>query len=114
MDMNETPMSMGRPMYYRLDADHNVMPATRGEMIAMFNAPFEDTRRVAETEVGEARVSTVFLGLDHGWSGGPPEVFETMIFGGSFDEYQWRYATWDAAAAGHKRIVVALTEGVTP
>jgi hypothetical protein len=41
-----------------------------------------DNRRVAVTEVGEAKVSTVFLGLDHNWSGGPPVLWETMIFGG--------------------------------
>ena len=27
-------------------------------------------------------VSTVFLGLDHGWCKGPPVLWETMVFGG--------------------------------
>lgn len=37
-------------------------------------------RVVALTTVGDHEVSTVFLGLDHGWSDGPPVLFETMIF----------------------------------
>jgi hypothetical protein len=32
-------------------------------------------------------------------------VFETMIFGGPFDQYQDRYCTWAEAVAGHKRAV---------
>src|SRR5215471_17514474 len=41
-----------------------------------------DPWRVAVTELPNGgRVSTVFLGLDHNYSGvGPPIVFETMIF----------------------------------
>jgi hypothetical protein len=48
-------------------------------------------------------VSTVFLGLDHSFGEGPPQLFETMIFGGEHDEYQERYSTWDEAEAGHKK-----------
>ena len=72
-------------------------------------------RRVAETFVGRARyvlrggpkpvrVSTVFLGLDHGL-GGKPLWFETMVFGGKLDQEQDRYETWDEAVAGHKAMV---------
>lgn len=81
-------------------------------------------RQVAETMLeGDIRVSTVFLGLDHRFGDpGPPLVFETMVFGPpeemsifgrikvlrpelSFDGAFDRYATWDEAEAGHKRIV---------
>jgi hypothetical protein len=55
---------------------------------------------------GEIRVSTVFLGLDHNWFGeGEPILFETMIFGGKFDNEQWRYRTYDEAEEGHKKVV---------
>lgn len=37
-------------------------------------------RRVALTQVGPCTVSTVFLGLDHNYFGGPPLLFETMVF----------------------------------
>ena len=68
-------------------------------------------RRVAQTKIGGARVSTVFLGIDHRHSGnGPPILFETMIFGGARDGWQERYATWDDAQAGHARAVYMLRE----
>ena len=72
-------------------------------------------RHVAETFVGKVRyvllggpkpvrVSTVFLGLDHG-HGGKSLWFETMVFGGKLDLEQDRYETWDEAVAGHKAMV---------
>jgi hypothetical protein len=76
-------------------------------------------RRVAETEIGDVRVSTVFLGLDHSWDGGDPVLWETMVFGGTHDDYQERYTSRAAAEAGHKRAVfmvqdVAHTQGDAP
>lgn len=50
-------------------------------------------------------VSTVFLGFNHAWDGGPPVLFETMIFGGWEDEYQERYCTVEEAREGHRRAV---------
>lgn len=52
-------------------------------------------------------VSTVWLGMDHNFfsDSGPPLVFETMVFGLADDEYQERYATEDAARAGHDALV---------
>lgn len=65
-----------------------------------------EKRVVAKTMIGAVRVSTVFLGLDHGLGEGePPMIFETMIFGGPDDQAQWRYSTWDEAEAGHWRVV---------
>jgi hypothetical protein len=65
-------------------------------------------RTVARTDIGEVRVSTVFLGLDHNWGDGPPLIFETMVFGGEFDEWQERYSTWDQAVAGHEAMVAKV------
>ena len=42
-------------------------------------------RRISQTEIGESKVSTVFLGLDHAWDGGSPLLWETMVFEGPFD-----------------------------
>jgi len=68
-----------------------------------------DKRRVAETYVGEVRISTVFLGLDHSYSDdGPPLVFETLVFGGLLDGDMERYSTWGEAEAGHARMVTAV------
>ena len=57
-------------------------------------------RKVAKTKIGKVHVSTIFLGLNHGYLGGL-ELFETMIFGGELDQECWRYATWDEAEKGH-------------
>lgn len=66
---------------------------------------FEITnRRIAKDKIGLVTVSTIFLGLDHSFR------FETMIFGGKFDGKQWRYATYNAAEAGHKLAVYKVKE----
>ena len=58
-------------------------------------------RQVASTELGEVRVSTIFLGLAH--FGGM--LFETMVFGGECDGDVERYLTWEQAEKGHARTV---------
>ncbi len=67
-------------------------------------------RRVAQTNIGKIRISTVFLGMDHSFSEtAPPLIFETMIFGTDDDqELQWRYSTWDEALKGHQNAVAAV------
>lgn len=70
---------------------------------------YGDPRRriVKQTELpGGVRVSTVFLGMDHGYkTAGPPLIFETMIFGGDWDKFQARYYTYDEALKGHDMAV---------
>jgi len=64
---------------------------------------FETQSRIVEqTNIGDIKVSTVFLGIDHSFNRGKPILFETMIFGGDEDGYQERYSTWDEAVDGHK------------
>lgn len=64
-------------------------------------------RLVKKSTHGDAVVSTVFLGLDHGigGQGTKPLLFETMVFGGKYDEECERYTTWDEAVEGHKNMV---------
>jgi hypothetical protein len=62
-------------------------------------------RHVAKDKIGDVRISTVFLGLDHSFGHGDPMLFESMIFGGSLDGEQNRYSTWEQAEAGHKEFV---------
>ena len=63
-------------------------------------------RKVARDELSnDVKVSTVFLGLDHSFGNGPPLLFETMIFGGTHDDYQERYTTWEDALAGHQAAI---------
>jgi len=79
---------------------------------------FEDSayKRVAYTEIDAADcyVSTVWLGLNHNWFAGPPEIFETMVFGGAYGGACIRYATETDAQSGHARTVAAVTAGRSP
>jgi hypothetical protein len=75
----------------------------------------DENRRVGDNTVNDIRVSTVFIQLDHNWDpDGQPLLFETMIFGGEYDNDMWRYTTWNEAKAGHERIVNCLKEGINP
>jgi hypothetical protein len=89
---------------YILDDDGNVVPCCNlMEWAEWFEASYKNgKRRVGSTQRGDIRVSTVFLGLDHSFGGGPPLVFETMIFGGEHDEFMDRCFTWDEAVAMHR------------
>lgn len=71
-------------------------------------------RRVAETMVGDVRVSTEFLSFDYNFNGGNPILFETMIFGGEHDEYQENYSTREEAMRGHERAVAIVKGEDTP
>tara|TARA_Y100000034_G_scaffold14022_1_gene14630 strand:+ start:322 stop:642 length:321 start_codon:yes stop_codon:yes gene_type:complete len=63
-------------------------------------------RIVGKTNIGDVEVSTVFLGIDHNYSGdGSPLLFETMVFGGVLDQEMDRYSTWGEAELGHSVIV---------
>jgi hypothetical protein len=64
-------------------------------------------RVVAQDKLGAILISTVFLGLDHQFGyGGPPLLFETMIFtDGEAEDFQERCSTWLEAEAQHARAV---------
>ena len=71
-------------------------------------------RRVERTVVGDKLVSTMFLGVDHSFGVGEPELFETMVFNNdranyaSHDEYTRRYATIEQARDGHREVITQL------
>jgi hypothetical protein len=62
-------------------------------------------------------ISTVFLGIDHGWNNELPVLFETMVFlyppglaekftdDNLVDIETQRYEIWDQAIKGHKEMV---------
>lgn len=95
-----------RPRYYRLIGQTPVA-CTALEFSLSFST---EDRSVAATEVGPFRVSTVFMGLDHRWSDGPPLLFETKTFfaeGPTHDgnPVDGRDSTWLEAEDRHKRAV---------
>ncbi len=72
---------------------------------------------VEQTEVDDYLISTVWLGLDHGFGQtAEPLIFETMVFkaGDMSGLEQRRYASEDEARAGHAAYVdeVALLASV--
>lgn len=94
--------------HYILDG-HLPVPAPLEEWADWFEHHQSD-RIVHQTNVGEAQVSTVFLGLDFSFIPGTRrQIFETMVFGGRRDGLCRRYATWDEAEAGH---VLTVSEEV--
>ncbi len=58
---------------------------------------------------GKFTVSTVFLALDHGF-GGEPMWFETMVFGGLYDQEMWRYSTYAQAWVGHQQVLAMVQD----
>ena len=74
-----------------------------------YSAMKEKDRRIRITQINkEIRVSTVFLGINHNHGEGDPILFETMVFGGEYDEYMRRYVHYKEALLGHRLIVKAL------
>jgi hypothetical protein len=80
-------------------------------------------KRVAEDQIGDYWVSTVWVGLDMGFHFGhtapgetyQPIIFETMVFlrpdvtdDLSMDMDQWRYATEEQARAGHEAVCAEI------
>jgi hypothetical protein len=63
---------------------------------------------VADEKVGDVRVSTVFLGMDHNWGEGPPLLFETMTFRDGESEDCWRCSTYEEAEKQHRSVVASL------
>ena len=65
-------------------------------------------------------ISTIFLGLDHGselddiTNESLPVLFESMVFGGKFDQRGWRYSSYGEAKRGHWIIVDQIRAGEPP
>lgn len=94
-----------RSDYYILEGDE--VRAVDGPTWSIwFENHFADRVIVCTVVQADIEVSTVFLGIDHGFGRtGQPILFETMVFGGLLDEEQVRYATLAEARAGHWTMV---------
>lgn len=97
--------------YYSTDST----PITLEEWIVLFEQrgkEGQDFWKVGNDKIGDVEISTVWLGLDHNFNDeGPPLIFESMIFGGNYDEEQHRYSTWAEAEEGHKKLVEKVKNG---
>ena len=95
--------------HWKLGPNHEVEPCSMSEWVKMFADAAG--RTVAKTMVDGAMVSTVFLGIDHGFGSPVPILFETMVFPdpeSGHDLDMDRYATWDEAVAGHEAMVAKV------
>jgi len=98
-------------LFYTLK-NKKVVPCDRDEWLRMFEGR---NRFMFFTPCCGCRVSTVFLGLDHGFSFKPdaePVCFETMVFGGEMDQDMDRHITWDEAEEGHQTIVEKVADKI--
>jgi len=96
--------------HYTLDDNGDPVPEPDLLKWAEWLEGASSQRVVAQDNVGEVLVSTVFLGLNHSFTDGPPILYETMIFGGNHDSYQDRYRNKVAAAAGHDRAMALVRD----
>lgn len=110
--MTFAPSMFDPPLWY----DRMLRPITPNtyEHFAREQANKGEVWRVALDHIGDVMVSTMFLGLDHSFTDGPPVLFETMTFSVArfpepimvcgFDE-QYRYHTEPEAIAWHAYMV---------
>ena len=52
----------------------------------------------------EHQVRTRFIGENQSLNDGPPEIFDTWVYGGALDRNVRRYSTWAEAERGHNRM----------
>lgn len=104
------------PMFFRPDGTPILSDIEKEAMHELKQYPV----RLAETTFARAgtmlRVSTVYLrGINHAWDGGPPTLWETMIFHERrkrglqpAGNERWRYRSTKAALDGHRKICAAI------
>jgi hypothetical protein len=90
--------------YYILDDQGEPVPCD----LLTWARWFETADRQVAHDIDEAtgiRVSTVFLGFDQSFrGGGPPILWESMVFGGTLDGSQRRYSSRREALNGHRAL----------
>lgn len=93
-----------RPEHYILDEQGEPQPVDWLTWAKWFETVGKDARRVAADSFPDGVVvSTVFLGHDHQYfEGGPPLLYETLVFEGPHDGEMARYTTRAEALAGHR------------
>jgi len=87
-------------MFYLLDENTKIPYKVNVEEL---NNSFHVDNTIAFTNLPDCYVSTVFLNVGYSIDDNtPPDLFETMIFGGEYDNYQKRYKTYEEALEGHE------------
>lgn len=96
--------------YYLLDENKIPYEVSLEEGLKLYDNP--DMKIVKQNKFKNGVfVSTVFLGIDHGWFADKdninykPLLFETMIFEGEYNGYQERYTSYTDALEGHQKAI---------
>lgn len=97
---------------YILDSTGKPVPEPDTRKWGRWSEGANELRRVASQEIGlsKVRVSTVFLAIDHNFTGGEPVLYETMVFGGSLDGETNRYHNREEALVGHEAMCERVRE----
>jgi hypothetical protein len=104
--MNQSNLFNLERRLYRLDG-FIAVPCTLEEWGEMME---RKDRQVGDEMVGESRISTLFLGVDHAHTGGNPTLFETMVFEPDGQSTRChRCSTWSEAEAMHQAMVDLVT-----
>lgn len=97
-------------MHYLLDENKEPYEVSIEEAVKLYDDL--EMKIVKQDKLDDGTfISTVFLGMDHGWwderknHNYKPVLFETMIFGGEYDQYQERYTTYQKALEGHEQAI---------
>jgi hypothetical protein len=113
MELKESDLLLGRPMYYLLDERDRPYPVTQEEVVRVQSEHGSsiEWRRVAKTELPDGRiVSTIFYPLDMAIDG-PPVVFETAVQNPHPGYWFKQYSTIEEALIGHEECVAECLAG---
>jgi hypothetical protein len=95
-----------RSLYFNPDGE----PISLWEMATLLEDDYG--RRVTDTRIltkdGSIRISTAFMAIDLDPLSDVPVLWETMVFGGPCSGAQHRYASREAAIAGHEEVLSEL------
>lgn len=97
-----------------LNYDFEGNPCTLEEWVILFNSPEKIVAKTdIESDYGSFQVSTVWLGIDHGFGFSKlPLIYETMVFWIEAEDFtgerQVRYPSRTLALAGHDQTVMEV------
>jgi hypothetical protein len=102
------------PDCYYLNEDHTIRPCSLYEWSEQLEKLHRSgNNHVAEETINGMWISTVWIGLNHGYGEDEPLLFETMVFPENrYDQnYCDRYSTWSEAVNGHKKAAQWVLDG---
>lgn len=72
----------------------------------------DETQRVlAQDQIGDLHISTIFTGIDRNFGRGAPVLFETVVFGLPDELHpQWHHSSWDEAMDHHRQLAASISE----